>query len=138
MTTLVPTPSVPKAIPWPLPISITFARPGLFALNPLYEVAIPLVIILTMRFILDTFNRAFEEFLIGAEKVDQSSKSTFKNYAQSRLFVIPTVRLIQNVVYMALLIVVIIFLNSSHSEFELLTYWATVIRFRPLSLILFS
>jgi len=105
-------------------ISITFARPGLFALNPLYEVAIPLVIILTMRFILDTFNRAFEEFLIGAEKVDQSSKSTFKNYAQSRLFVIPTVRLIQNVVYMALLIIVIIFLNSSHSEFELLTYWA--------------
>ena len=105
-------------------VSITFARPGLFALNPIYEVAVPLVIILTMRFILDTFNRAFEEFLIGAEKVDQSSKSTFKNYAQSRLFVIPTVRLIQNIVYMALLIVVIIFLNSSHSEFELLTYWA--------------
>ena len=81
-------------------VSITFARPGLFALNPIYEVAVPLVIILTMRFILDTFNRAFEEFLIGAEKVDQNSDSTFKNYAQSRLFIIPTVRLIQNVVYM--------------------------------------
>ena len=105
-------------------VSITFARPGLFALNPIYEVAVPLVIILTMRFILDTFNRAFEEFLIGAEKVDQNSDSTFKNYAQSRLFIIPTVRLIQNVVYMVLLIVVIISLNSSHSEFELLTYWA--------------
>jgi hypothetical protein len=105
-------------------ISITFARPGLFALNPLYEVAVPLVIILTMRSILDTFNRAFEEFLRGSEKVDKDSQSTFKNYVQSKLFVLPSFRLIQNVIYMILLIIVIALLNSSHSEFELLTYWA--------------
>jgi len=104
-------------------ISITFARPGLFALNPLYEIAIPLVIIMTMRFILDTFNRAFENFLIGIEKVDQDSKSTFKNYAKSKLFAIPTFRLIQNIVYMILLITILIFLSSNHSDFELLTYW---------------
>ena len=104
-------------------ISITFARPGLFALNPVYEIAATLVIIMTMRVILETFNRAFEFFLIGTEKVDQNSKSTFKNYAQSKLFMLPTFRLIQNIVYVVLLVVILAFLNSSHSDFELLIYW---------------
>ena len=104
-------------------ISITFARPGLFALNPVYEIAATLVIIMTMRVILETFNRAFEFFLIGTEKVDQDSKSTFKNYAQSKLFMLPTFRLIQNIVYVVLLVVILAFLNSSHSDFELLIYW---------------
>ena len=104
-------------------ISITFARPGLFALNPVYEIAATLVIIMTMRVILETFNRAFEFFLIGTEKVDQNSKSTFKNYAQSKLFMLPTFRLIQNIVYVVLLVAILALLNSSHSDFELLIYW---------------
>jgi O-antigen/teichoic acid export membrane protein len=104
-------------------ISITFARPGLYALNPLYEIAFPLVLIMTLRFILDTFNRSFENFLIGIEKVDQNAKSTFKNYATSKLFTIPTFRLIQNIVYMSLLVAIVLLLNSTHSEFELLIYW---------------
>lgn len=104
-------------------ISITFARPGLFALNPLYEIAFPLVIILTMKFTLMTFNRAFENFLIGVENVDLNPKSTFKNYAQSRLFTIPTFRLIQNLLYVILLIIILTLFSSNHSEFELLTYW---------------
>ena len=105
-------------------ISITFARPGLYALNPLYEIALPLVLIMTLRFLLDTFNRSFENFLIGIEKVDQNTKSTFKNYAISKLFTIPTFRLIQNIVYMSLLVAIVLLLNSTHSEFELLIYWA--------------
>ena len=105
-------------------ISVTFARPGLFALNPIYEVAVTLVIILTIKFTLMTFNRSFEEFLQGTEKVDQNPKSTFKNYVQSKLFTIPTFRLIQNMVYMVILIIMLVFLSSSHTEFELLIYWA--------------
>jgi len=105
-------------------ISITFARPGLYALNPLYEIALPLVLIMTLRFLLDTFNRSFENFLIGIETVDQNTKSTFKNYATSKLFMIPTFRLIQNIVYMSLLVAIVLLLNSTHSEFELLIYWA--------------
>jgi len=104
-------------------LSITFARPGLFALNPIYEVAAPLVLIMTIRVILDTFNKAFEQFITGAEKIDIDSKSTFKNYAKSKLFVIPTIRLIQNGVYMVLLIGGLIFLSSNDFEFELLIYW---------------
>jgi O-antigen/teichoic acid export membrane protein len=104
-------------------ISITFASPGLFALNPLYQIALPLVLIMTMRFILDTFNRTFENFLIGVEKVDQNSQSSFKKYAQSKLFVIPTFRLIQNIIYMSLLATILLF-YSSHNLVDLLTYWA--------------
>ena len=35
----------------------------------------------------------------------------------------PTFRLIQNIVYVVLLVVILAFLNSSHSDFELLIYW---------------
>ena len=79
---------------------------------------------MTLRFLLDTFNRSFENFLIGIETVDQNTKSTFKNYATSKLFMIPTFRLIQNIVYMSLLVAIVLLLNSTHSEFELLIYWA--------------
>ncbi len=104
-------------------ISITFGRPGLFALNPLYEIAFPVVIILTIKSTLMIFSREFENYLIGIEKVDLNSKSTFKNYVQSRLFTIPTFRLIQNLIYVVLLIIMLTLLNSNHSEFELLIYW---------------
>lgn len=104
-------------------ISITFARPGLFALNPIYAQAVPLVIIMTMRFILDTVNRVFESFITGIEKVDLNSESTFANYAKSKLFVIPTFRLVQNGTYLAFLIVGLALLSTDHSEFELLIYW---------------
>jgi len=105
-------------------ISLTFGRPGLFTLNPLYEIGFPLVIIMTMKFTLMTFSRAFENFLKGIENVDQNPNSTFKNYALSKLFTIPTFRLIQNLIYLILLIVILILLSSDHSEFELLIYWA--------------
>ncbi len=104
-------------------LSITFAKPGLFALNPIYEIAAPLVLIMTMRVILDTFNKAFAQFITGAEKVDLDSKSTFKNYAKSKLFIIPTICLIQNSAYVTLLIGGLIFLSSTDFEFELLVYW---------------
>jgi len=105
-------------------ISITFARPGLFALNPIYEIAFPLVIIITLRLTLATINRAFENFLKGVEKVDLNPKSTFKNYAQSKLFSIPTFRIIQNLIYLVLLIIILTLLSSSHTEFELVIFWA--------------
>jgi len=105
-------------------ISITFARPGLFTLNPLYEIAFPLVILMTMKFTFMTFSRSFENFLKGIEKVDQNPKSTFKNYALSKLFTIPTFRLIQNLIYLILLAFILTLLSSDHSEFELLIYWA--------------
>lgn len=107
-------------------ISITFGRPGLFALNPFYEIAFPVVIILTIKSTLMVFSREFENYLIGIEKVDLNSKSTFKDYVQSRLFTIPSFRLIQNLIYLVLLIIMLTLLNSNHSEFELLIYWTVL------------
>ena len=104
-------------------ISITFARPGLFILNPLYEIAFPIVIILTIKHTLMVFSREFENYLTGSEKVDLNSKSTFKNYVQSRFFTIPSFRLVQNLIYLVLLVIMLTVLNSNHSEFELLIYW---------------
>ncbi|QLH10210.1 hypothetical protein [Nitrosarchaeum sp. AC2] len=105
-------------------LSITFAKPGLFALNPIYATAALLVLILTMRFILDTINRVFESFVTGIEKVDLNSESTLTNYAKSKLFVIPTFRLVQNGIYLILLVVGFVLLIPNHSEFDLLIYWA--------------
>jgi O-antigen/teichoic acid export membrane protein len=107
-------------------ISITFARPGLFALNPLYEIAVPVVIILTIKSTLIIFSREFENYLTGVERVDLNSKSTFKDYVHSRLFTIPSFRLIQNLIYLVLLVIMLTLLNSNHTEFELLVYWAVL------------
>ena len=104
-------------------ISITFSRQGLFALNPIYESASILVIFLTIKFSLMGFNRAFENFLKGIEKIDINSNSTFRDYIQSSLFKIPTLRIIQNSTYLILLIIVLLLLNSKISESELLMVW---------------
>ena len=104
--------------------AIIFAKPGLFVLNPLYENAFPIVIFLALRIFLESFLRLCNNSLIGIEKVD-TKNSTFKEYAKSRLFKIPVIRIIQYSVYIiSLSIVLIIFRDLP--DLELVTYWAMI------------
>ena len=56
-------------------ISITFSKPGLFALNPLYEIAFPIVIFLSIRMMFFLLTQTFHSYLIGIENVDAKSNS---------------------------------------------------------------
>lgn len=109
-----------------LGVSIVFAKPGLFALNPIYEIAEPIVIILAIRAFLTTFGKVLFQALQGVEKVDINKNATFKDYLSSKLILYPTFQLIRNGIYFASLAIILFLLHSEKAEIELVVYWAIV------------
>lgn len=105
-------------------ISITFAKPGLFALNPIYEIAVPVVVFMTIRALFNTLSALFSSSISGIEKVDTNEQSNFKDYVKSKLFLMPTLQLIQYSVYIVALIVVLLITSSYESQINLIIYWA--------------
>ena len=84
---------------------ITFAKPGLYALNPIYEIAFPIAIIMSFEVFLSVLTNVFLLNLAGVEKVDKYENSTFKDYIKSKLFFPQTIRLIQTCIYITILTV---------------------------------
>ena len=106
---------------------ITFARPGLYALNPIYEIAFPVAIILSFEIFLSVFTNIFLLSLAGVEKVDKFENSTFKDYIKSKLFFPQTIRLIQTSIYVLILTVgLLILVGFGSSDQELLLFWASI------------
>jgi len=99
-------------------ITIIFAKPALFVLNPLFIVAYPVVILLSLTTFSATLSGSFRQFLEGIEKVDVNENSTFRDYIKSKLFFIPTNLLIQYCLYAGLLIIGFIILESNE-EYDL-------------------
>jgi O-antigen/teichoic acid export membrane protein len=110
-----------------LAIAIYFAKPGLFALNPAYEIAFYAVIFLSIRTLFFTINTIFTLFLNGIEKVDLKPDSSFKHYIKSNLFFLPSLRLIQHIIYIVSLFTMIFILQTYDvDEIELVIYWALI------------
>jgi len=104
---------------------IVFAKQGLFILNPIYALAMPVVVIMSVHAFLLVLNRNFQELITGIEKVDLNESSTFKDYIKSKLFFMPTIRLIKNFTYVILLAVGLLFITSS-ALLEQLLFWALI------------
>ncbi|RZD44396.1 MAG: hypothetical protein CXT78_06665 [Thaumarchaeota archaeon] len=108
-------------------IVITFAKPGLFVLNPFYEKAVLVVVIIAVESFLTVLINMFQLSLIGIEKIDIISHATFKDYVKSKLFYVYTLRLIQVIVYIIIFVIMLqIFTSSASSDITLLIYWATI------------
>ena len=106
---------------------ITFAKPGLYALNPIYEIAFPVAIILSFEVFLSVLTNVFLLSLAGVEKVDKFENSTFKDYIKSKLFFPQTIRLIQTIIYIIILTVGLsILVGSGGSNLELLLFWSSI------------
>jgi O-antigen/teichoic acid export membrane protein len=106
-------------------ISITFAKPALFALNPIYEIAAPVVIFLTGKMFLANLSSVFYQSLIGIEKVDVNENSTWKDYVKSKLFLVPTILIIQGIIFVASIILgIIILLGLNTAELDLVMFWS--------------
>jgi len=105
-------------------ISITFAKPGLFALNPIYGIAIPVVIFMTFRAFFNTLSTLFASSIAGIEKVDTNELSNFKDYIKSKLFFIPTLQLIHYSIYIIALTIVLLFTSSYESQINMVIDWA--------------
>ena len=107
-------------------ISIAFAEPALFALNPIYREAGIIVILLALRIFLKNFNAILSQSMQGIEEIDTDTNATQKDYFKSKLFHIPTIKLIEKIIYLVLLAIglyIIIFLQL---DFDLVTYWAII------------
>ena len=106
---------------------ITFAKPGLFALNPEYASAELVVIVLAIQVFLYTIAGNMQDFITGTEKVDTNKKSTFKDYLKSKLFFMPTITLIQSSLYIILLTVMLLsMVSTTESQIDLILYWAVI------------
>jgi len=120
---------------------ITFARPALFAMNPIYESAVLVVVILSARNFFQVITNVSIMNLGGIETIDVEKNTTFKNYIRSQLFYPHSIKLLQTIISMvALTIGLIILVNYKIQEIELLVFWAsvTLVTQIPLSLYLLN
>ncbi len=108
-------------------VSIVFAQPALYALNPIYTIAVPVVIIMSIRGFIYQINGIFDQSLQGIEEVDIGENSTFQDFLKSKLFFLPTLRIIRFASYTGLLtIVLLILLSQNLEQIDLIIYWAMV------------
>lgn len=109
-------------------LTLSFAKPALFALNPIYVIVVPVVLFLTIRGFLYQFNRILYTSLQGIEEVDINEKSTFRDYIKSKLAFLPTLRLIEFSLYVITLAIILL-IDSKGEQLDLVIRWSVVILF---------
>jgi len=108
-------------------ITIVFTKPALFTLNPIYDVAAIIVPFMALKVFLMMFTAVVAAPLQGIDKVDAREKSTFRDYLKSSLFLLPTYRMIHNIIYILIMTIIIIIAKfNESSEIELVLYWTIV------------
>ena len=121
-------------------LSIIFARPILFALNPIYEQAYLVAIFASLFTFFVAMSHIFQLFLTGKENVDMNTEASFKDYIKSKLFTVPSLLISQYAIYLVALTVILLIFKDEYSELQLVTYWSitAMITSIPFSLYLFS
>jgi O-antigen/teichoic acid export membrane protein len=104
-------------------MSILFAKPGLFALNPVYQFADSIVMVLSFKILLIVFHKYFQQILLGLENVDIEKNVKFSKLLHSKLFLIPTINIIEYLSYIIIFVILLTF-NSNISDLELVYWWA--------------
>ena len=108
-------------------LSVVFARPGLFTLNPIYESAAAIVIFFSIRIFLNTITKLFFESLQAVDTTDVKEDSSFKDLIKSKLFLLPTIRLIQFSTYIVILAIGLsILTHNDASQLDLAVYLSIV------------
>jgi O-antigen/teichoic acid export membrane protein len=108
-------------------LTIVFAKPTLFALNPIYEIAQWIVFFMALKVFLVLFMGIFTRPVMGLDIVDATTKSTFKDYLKSTLFKIPSIRFIHNIIYLSIFTgIIFIAFSYEKSQLELVMYWTIV------------
>ena len=121
-------------------IIVVFARPALYALNPIYADAYFVTIVLAINNFFSVISMISVQNLEGTEKVDLNENASMKSFMKSQLFYPHTLRLVQTIASTIILLMGFTFLiNSNASELDLLIFWALTVLFTqiPISLSLF-
>jgi len=110
-----------------LGIAIIFAKPALFALNPVYEATSIIVVILSFKTFFWVFRDTLDRILLGIDTIDLEENLSFSQLRKSKLFFVPTRKIIHFGLYISTLIVTLILLQQSDiSEIELVQWWAII------------
>ena len=120
---------------------IVFAKPALFAMNPIYESAVWVVVILAFNNFFRVINNVSVLNLSGMETMDIDKNTTFKKYLHSQLFYPYSIKLIQATISIIILTVgLILLINYDVQNHTLLIFWALVYLFSqiPTTLYLFN
>jgi len=108
-------------------LTMTFARPGLFALNPIYESVQYVVILLSLQIFLKVISGTFESYIKGSEEIDTKKEAKIRDYLKSKLFSIPSIRLIQNASFVIFFTMGLYFLvENEFQQDKLLLFWASI------------
>ena len=106
---------------------IAFAKPILVILNPIYEEAYFILILLALGNFFTVLTNVFIQSLTGSEMIDMNKKSSFRQYLRSKLFYPYTIRLIQTSSSLLILpIGLTLLIQNNYSEINLLEFWATL------------
>ncbi len=107
---------------------LILAKPSLYILNPQYIIASTVVYFTASFSFVNIINAFFFSVLMGYEKIDISKNISFKQYAKSKLFLIPTLRIIYSVSYISILAFFLIYLiTPSTSDIEIITTWSFIL-----------
>ncbi len=108
-------------------MSIIFAKPALFILNPIYEVAFMVVVFMVPAIFLRSLSEMFKEALTGIERVDLNENAGFRDYIRSKLFYLPTLRMIQRAGYLGILALMLVMVSGSvENDVEIIVYWSII------------
>lgn len=105
-------------------IIIALAKPILFVLNPAYQEAHIAMSLLSIGMFFTAMTVIFQMILEGNEKIDTFEKASVRDFMQSKLFIVPTINVVQYGAYIVALVVVFLVLLPVVSEAELLILWA--------------
>ena len=113
------------AIPF-VATSIVFSKVGMIILNPVYEAAYIIVIVLALRSFVQSIRTAFGTFILGVETVDKYQNKT-KDFLDSSLFKLPTIDLIQTTTYVTILFLVLYLFGESMDYIDIVYSWAIIL-----------
>ena len=119
-------------------IIIVFAKPALYALNPIYSDAFPVVIILATYHFFVVISNVSIQNLGGIENIDLDKKATFRNYFYSKLFYPHTLRFIETLIFIPILIIgLYLLIDSNHTDIDLLIFWSLATLFIAIPFVIY-
>jgi O-antigen/teichoic acid export membrane protein len=119
---------------------IVFAKSALIILNPIYQDAYFILILLAVGNFFSVLTNVFIQGLTGNESIDLNKKATFRQYMKSKLFYPHTLRLIQS--FSSILILPIGLIILTHNNYDVITlveFWAitSLVTQIPLTFVLY-
>ena len=108
-------------------ISIIFSKPAIFALNPLYQDAWPIAIVISLKLFLQALRTIPVYITSGVEQIDTENNPKFSQLIKSNLFKIPKFLAIFNFSYLIILVALLLsFKNSDLQELDLVFWWSII------------